>query len=522
MFISGDFFHPTIGGEPYFDKPLITYWVIAAFSTITGRLNEFIIRLPSAIASIIVIVCTIQLGKKLWSLKTGLLAGGLLLTSYGLLMYSHVASAETENLAAVMLAVTWYWVRRERPNFVSFLVFYLIIFIGSHMKGLTAFVVPVLAVLPDILRQQRWRWLLRPSHLLALAIGIAVYFAPFVYATLSQPESYQQNGLALVFQENILRYVQPTDHKGPIYLYFGVVPLLVLPWIPILIGALITSVTNWKKLDEKTKWLLQAIAIIFLFFTLSGSRRNYYILPILPFCILLMAVFLAEFTPEIVGKHRNKGLKIQKYVLLIIGVTEAVFGPLIIWFLINKKGWELPSHLYWSCLIIGIGIVLTGILADKIIGKILQDNQSRVIWASIIMAGIFLGGFFAWQFNILESNRTQQPFALKMKKVVEAFPHERVAFYHRPEDKVLFYMDWSLPVTTLKNENELRSFLEIDKPGIVISQDRYITGNVAAMLPPKAIYNEVSYKWESPNKKLKAWLINQDNMQIGMEAKNAN
>ena len=522
MFISGDFFHPTIGGEPYFDKPLITYWVIAAFSTITGRLNEFIIRLPSAIASIIVIVCTIQLGKKLWSLKTGLLAGGLLLTSYGLLMYSHVASAETENLAAVMLAVTWYWVRRERPNFVSFLVFYLIIFIGSHMKGLTAFVVPVLAVLPDILRQQRWRWLLRPSHLLALAIGIAVYFAPFVYATLSQPESYQQNGLALVFQENILRYVQPTDHKGPIYLYFGVVPLLVLPWIPILIGALITSVTNWKKLDEKTKWLLQAIAIIFLFFTLSGSRRNYYILPILPFCILLMAVFLAEFTPEIVGKHRNKGLKIQKYVLLIIGVTEAVFGPLIIWFLINKKGWELPSHLYWSCLIIGIGIVLTGILADKIIGKILQDNQSRVIWASIIMAGIFLGGFFAWQFNILESNRTQQPFALKMKKVVEAFPHERVAFYHRPEDKVLFYMDWNLPVTILKNENELRSFLEIDKPGIVISQDRYITGNVAAMLPPKAIYNEVSYKWESPNKKLKAWLINQDNMQIGMEAKNAN
>ena len=522
MFISGDFFHPTIGGEPYFDKPLITYWVIAAFSTITGRLNEFIIRLPSAIASIIVIVCTIQLGKKLWSLKTGLLAGGLLLTSYGLLMYSHVASAETENLAAVMLAVTWYWVRRERPNFVSFLVFYLIIFIGSHMKGLTAFVVPVLAVLPDILRQQRWRWLLRPSHLLALAIGIAVYFAPFVYATLSQPESYQQNGLALVFQENILRYVQPTDHKGPIYLYFGVVPLLVLPWIPILIGALITSVTNWKKLDEKTKWLLQAIAIIFLFFTLSGSRRNYYILPILPFCILLMAVFLAEFTPEIVGKHRNKGLKIQKYVLLIIGVTEAVFGPLIIWFLINKKGWELPSHLYWSCLIIGIGIVLTGILADKIIGKILQDNQSRVIWASIIMAGIFLGGFFAWQFNILESNRTQQPFALKMKKVVEAFPHERVAFYHRPEDKVLFYMDWNLPVTILKNENELRSFLEIDKPGIVISQDRYITGKVAAMLPPKAIYNEVSYKWESPNKKLKAWLINQDNMQIGMEAKNAN
>ena len=511
MFTTGDFFHPAIGGEPYFEKPLLTYWAIAVFSGITGRLDEFILRLPSALAALVVLACTVYLGQRLWSRRVGWLAGGLMLTSYGLLMYSHVASAETENLAAIMLAVTWYWIRRDRPGFVTFLVFYLILFVGSNLKGLTAFVVPVLVVLPDLLWQRRWRRLLWPSHWLALGIGVAVYFAPFVYAILSQPESYRESGLVHVFRENILRYVRPFDHKGPIYLYLGVVPLLVLPWLPIFSGAIITSATNWKKLDEKTRWLIQAIIIIFAFFTLSGSRRNYYILPILPFCMLFMAVFLAEFSREIVGKHRERGLLIQKRVLVITAVLEAALGPLIVWILINNMGWELPSLLGISCLIIGVATLLMGILADKVIGKTLRDGQFKTIWVSMLMAVILMGGFFAWQYNILEYTRTERPFALQMKAVVASFPQKRVAFYHGYGDKMLFYMQWGPPVTLVADENALRVFLESGEPGIIISQSRYITGAVASMLPGQPTYAETRYKWESPGRKFRAWLINQDN-----------
>ena len=511
MFTTGDFFHPAIGGEPYFEKPLLTYWAIAVFSGITGRLDEFILRLPSALAALVVLACTVYLGQRLWSRRVGWLAGGLMLTSYGLLMYSHVASAETENLAAIMLAVTWYWIRRDRPGFVTFLVFYLILFVGSNLKGLTAFVVPVLVVLPDLLWQRRWRRLLWPSHWLALGIGVAVYFAPFVYAILSQPESYRESGLVHVFRENILRYVRPFDHKGPIYLYLGVVPLLVLPWLPIFSGAIITSATNWKKLDEKTRWLIQAIIIIFAFFTLSGSRRNYYILPILPFCMLFMAVFLAEFSREIVGKHRERGLLIQKRVLVITAVLEAALGPLIVWILINNMGWELPSLLGISCLIIGIVTLLTGILADKIIDKTLHGGQLKTIWVSMLMAVVLMGGFFAWQYNILEYTRTERPFALQMKAVVASFPQKRVAFYHGYGDKMLFYMQWGPPVTLVADENALKVFLESGEPGIIISQSRYITGTVASMLPGQPTYAETRYKWESPGRKFRAWLINQDN-----------
>ncbi len=525
MFTSGDFFHPTIGGQPYFDKPLLTYWVIAACSAIVGRLDEFIIRLPSVLAAITALACTMYLGRRLWSNTVGLLAGGFLLTSYGLLTYANIASAETENLAAVMLAVAWYWTRRERPGFATFLVFYLIMFFGSHMKGLTAFVVPVAAILPDLLRQGRWRWLLWPSHWLAFGIGVCVYLAPFVYATVTQTGSYGQSGLYMAFHENILRYVQPFDHKGPIYLYLAGVPILALPWIPILIGALITSIANWKKLDSNTRWLLEAILMIFAFFTISGSRRIYYILPILPFCTLLTAVFLVETGDEVVGKHRERGLYIQKIILVSTAVLEALSGPVVVWILIKKYDWELPSSFGLSLFATGSAALFTGAAVYKMLIPVLPNSRLRTIWALILMAGVLQGGFFVWQYSLLDSRRTERPFALGIKAANESLPHDRIAFWHKCEDKTLFYMELNPPITLLTDETALRNFLESDRPGVIISQDRYARGAFASMLPFEPTCAETIYTWESDSakeKKLKAWLINEAVSRVDVETEEVN
>ena len=68
MFLANDFFHPTIGGEPYFDKPLLTYWLIAGISSLTGTLNEWVVRLPSAIFGFISVWATVILGRRLYGL----------------------------------------------------------------------------------------------------------------------------------------------------------------------------------------------------------------------------------------------------------------------------------------------------------------------------------------------------------------------------------------------------------------------------------------------------------------------
>jgi hypothetical protein len=202
---------------------------------------------------------------------------------------------------------------------------------------------------------------------------------------------------------------------------------------------------------------------------------------------------------------------IQKQILVIAAAFEAVLGPLVVCVLINKRDWELPSLLGFSCLIIGFATLLTGILTNKIISKMLRDSQLNSICVSISMAVVLMGGFFAWQYDILESNRTERPFALQIKSVVESYPPKRVAFYHRYGDKMLFYMKLNPPVTFLTDVNDFRAFLESGEPGIIISQNQYMTKTVASMLPSQPAYAETCYKWESSDRKYRVWLINQDN-----------
>ena len=257
MLLNGDFFHPTINGEPYFDKPLLTYWLIVLVSLVTGQLNEWEVRLPSAISGLIVLLATIHLGRRLWSPAVGRTAGWLLLTSYAFLFWARTGMADMENLAAVMLALAWYWERREQPNFLTFLVFYATVFIGSLTKGLTAVVIPILVLLPEFLAGKRWKSLVRPAHFLALAMAGALYLIPFAYASMTSMD-YRANGLDLVFQENIQRYFQPFDHKEPFYVYFYYVPMLFLPWTPLLVAACVGRLPQWKTIEAGERWLIKA------------------------------------------------------------------------------------------------------------------------------------------------------------------------------------------------------------------------------------------------------------------------
>src|SRR5665647_2816997 len=164
MLHTGDFFHPIINASIYFDKPLLSYWFIAAFATITGKLNEWAIRAPSAVAGMLALYATFYLGRELWSKKVAWLAVWILLTSYGFIFWSRTASADMANLAATVAAVAWFFANKNKTTWLSYFIFYFICVVGAQTKGLTAIVVPVLAILPYICREKRWQAHCNLSH----------------------------------------------------------------------------------------------------------------------------------------------------------------------------------------------------------------------------------------------------------------------------------------------------------------------------------------------------------------------
>jgi 4-amino-4-deoxy-L-arabinose transferase-like glycosyltransferase len=403
-----------------------------------------------------------------------------------------------------MLAVAWYWSRRDRPGFSAMLVFYLIGFVGAMCKGLTAVVVPIVIVLPDMLVEKRWRTLLSVKHFAALGIALAVYLAPFLYASLTRPASYQSGGLALVFQENIQRFFQPIDHRGPFYLYVYQVPVLLLPWTPLFVLAAVGVVRGRRGLDRHTRWLVWAVVLVFLFFTLSGSRRSYYIMPIVPLCMLLAAVFVTSPIEPRVAESRRLGLDIQRVLVAGVIVFELAI-PLILVVLRRRIGFEAGAGLYVAGPVIG----LAALLAGAILYKKLPAGTDRVTWPLIVTAAVLVGGYFCWQMNLLDVNRTERSFVRQLQARLAGLPTERIAMFPRVNANVLYYLDRDRPVTILENADQLRDFIARGQAGTIITQNRYAAGLAPEIRSDLERWEGLQQKvapWESKSGRQEQWL----------------
>lgn len=302
MFFHQDYFHPYLGDQPYYDKPLLSYWLIILCSKVLGQFNSWALRLPSALAGLIAIISVYQLGTKLKNKQLGLLAGWLLLTTFYFLFWARVSSADMLNLAGITCALAWYFSKEARPTFINYAIFFIILALTSLCKGLIGAIIPLLAVFIHIcLKKSFWKYF-SWQMIFSIVLAMLLYLSPFIASTLMPTQLEHQNGLYLVYRENFLRFFSPFDHQGAIYTYFLYLPLYLLPWTLLFVPALLTLPKRFQSLSLNAKWLSLSVIAIFVFFTLSGSRRSYYILPMLPFCSLFIADWLLMRTISIKQK----------------------------------------------------------------------------------------------------------------------------------------------------------------------------------------------------------------------------
>jgi 4-amino-4-deoxy-L-arabinose transferase-like glycosyltransferase len=289
MFYRNDFFHPYLGETRYYDKPLLSYWLIVAFTWVTNGLNSWSLRFPSALAGLLSIWSIYRIGKTQRDKSFGMLCGWMLVTTFYFIFWARISSADMLNVGGIMLAVAWYLDKKDKAGFFDYTIFFIILALTSLCKGLGGAIVPLIAVFADMLLNRSFKRHLRLSLFAALIPGIVVYLLPFWLSSHFDGSAYGEDGLYLVYRENILRYFQPFDHIGPIYTYFIYLPIYLMPWTLFFIPALLTLPQRWQSLTISARWNLLALVLVFIFFTLSGSRRSYYVLPIVPFAVLMTA-----------------------------------------------------------------------------------------------------------------------------------------------------------------------------------------------------------------------------------------
>jgi 4-amino-4-deoxy-L-arabinose transferase-like glycosyltransferase len=529
ILLTGDWFHPAINGEVYFDKPLLSYWLIVILAKTFGVLNEFVTRLPSALSALLALYCTRYLGEKLWNAKIGNTAGWFLLGSMGFLFWGRTAAADMMNLTAVILAVSWFFYAKDRAKFRHYLLFWIICFCGALTKGLPALVIPPLLIVIYLYMANEWKKHLNPAHIIALVTGCILYASTFYIASATpMPEGFSSpdsglSGLQLVWRENVIRVFQPFDHNDePFFAYLYHMQRIMAPWSLLMIAAVIAMAMRWKRLSLNTRWLLIANAVIFLMFSFSGSRRWYYILPIMPFTALLMAEYIAGGV-----KFRWRTLTAHFYcritaALCIVGIAGIAILPVLQNLspdLVPKNiqpyfndFLSLPLIICWALPLAALASLCVLATPRKRIYKYTGLPQR---WGGTIVAGtILMAAGLVVVYPEAGQLRSEKTFALELKEKLAGVAPENIVLYPKIHPKIIFYMELESPVVVLGTPEELQDYMSQSvAPKYLISEtrDRNLNdiANVLPSLPiAKPDFQESRVLFEkSSARKLRCWRI---------------
>src|SRR6202158_5573442 len=198
MLLTHNYFWPTINGHVYYDKPLGSYWLVVMGAPLTGGLNEAATRLPCALAGLAAVVILMLWVRRLYDdARTAVLAGFILATSFSFVFFSRHASADVETITGELAALFLFHRNQDRAG-------------GLWVIGLWL----VMAGAPPTQGQQRNRWFFNLYTIAGVLVAVAVYEAPF---EISSRMMGSEKGLRMVFRENVVRFFEPFDHRGPIY-----------------------------------------------------------------------------------------------------------------------------------------------------------------------------------------------------------------------------------------------------------------------------------------------------------------
>jgi 4-amino-4-deoxy-L-arabinose transferase-like glycosyltransferase len=454
MQLNADYLHPTINGHTYYDKPLGSYWLVLVASWLRGGVDETAARLPCALCGLLAVTLVMLIARRLFDEHTAILSGVILASCFSFVFFSRHASADMETVTG-MLAALWLFLRYEQRGSGWWTVgLWLVMALTSLTKGLLGFALPLLVIgLYSTLssgaatsRQashRTWlnllvtrnRWLFNRHSLLAILLGLAVYLLPFL---LSCVVTGSTEGLGMVYRENIRRFYAPVNHRGPIFLYAGVIFLLLAPWSLLLPAALAHA--HHRNADGTRspgeRFLLVWFWGIFLFFTCASSRRSYYLLPVLPAGAILIARLLVlrhEQLPRLA-----RGLLIAGYVVLVVAAVGSIVLLLPAANVFPDPWSQLPGLPHpW------VFVMLWGVCVGSVFMAFRSFRRGRVAISCSLIAIAFLGYLFLIAAPGMERYRTQKQFVEEVRARLEGHLDQLALLHHRDS---VYYLGQPFPI----------------------------------------------------------------------------
>ena len=296
---SGDWVTPRLYGKPWFEKPVLYYWMAGASFKLFG-VSEAAARLPSALCALFATLALAWLAWRVYGAETARWLLLLLPTSVGMIGFSHAAATDMPfsamlTIAMVCAAVALSLNQNENTPILPRTPWLALVFFGFFLglavlaKGPAAIILCSGAVFFWALLTKRWRDAFRLLHPVAIATFCATALPWYILCARRNPDFFR----IFIIEHNLRRYLTPEfQHIQPFWYYAPVLLAMFFPWLAILISGLVKAVRSFRTTlvnDSFRLFLLCFSAFCTVFFSVSRSKLPGYVLPAAPFIGLLLA-----------------------------------------------------------------------------------------------------------------------------------------------------------------------------------------------------------------------------------------
>jgi 4-amino-4-deoxy-L-arabinose transferase-like glycosyltransferase len=352
MVESGDFIVPHLNYVRYFEKPPLLYWLTAVSYKIFG-INEWSFRLPNALVALACVVILYFSASRWFGRRIATLSSFILMSSFGFWVMAR--GVTTDMLLSFLLfaaLICFYEYYRGRKQRFLYL-FFAALALAVLTKGPVSVVLLLGTILLFLFFEGRLSFIREMFSVKGILLFLAIGVPWFVAVCVREKQFFQ----FFFIDQNIMRFLT-SKHKrsGPIYYFIPVLLGGMFPWSLFLPRAVVRL---WRY--QGLRLFLIWSAVVFVFFSLSGSKLPPYILPLYPALALVLGCLFGELRQQSIDFLREP--LFYAFVFAVLAVAGIGLGSRLFTGIVtsNQDMADLLASIRGFALAMGISSVIVAV-----------------------------------------------------------------------------------------------------------------------------------------------------------------